>query len=516
MGVRDAAPLLRRTLPTGLVRICPERADASVQAKNESYTSQYPSPPHGGRHNAVGVLMREKNRGGAGRRPRAARGRMRGRMLRAAVGGALVLAAASACGHGGGGGGTVADGFTQAAQTGGTLTVWVDSDRLPAAQLYQKEHPSVKMDIVTYDGDANGSNYLQTKVNLFNRTGSGWPDVVFSTQNNETTWAVADGFAAPLNKGLIPASTLSGWATNANQPCTVGGTLYCLRNDLAQTVLWYNAKLMQQWGYTVPTTWPQYEQLGEQVARQHPGYLVGSAGDDWTPEVYLWASKCGANQITAPKAVTVDTTSPDCTRMASLLDTLISARSVSKSSVFSTDFDKNDAAKVLMLPGPAWYGGALFQSTFKTPPGQLAAAPMPQWPGESPSVGNVGGGTWLLSAHSKDIKAATAFLTWVTTSNDYQGKLAPGYPAYAPAASVWLANQVSSGYYADDVSAVLRTAANQVWPGWGYGQFSQEAIWAAAVLPGMNAGKSISSLLPAWSSEVADYARADGYQVTER
>lgn len=457
--------------------------------------------------------MTRKIGAGPGRRP----GALRGRMLSAALGGALVLAAASACGNGGGGGGgTVTDGFTQAAQTGGTLTVWVDSDRLPAAQLYQKEHPSVKMSIVTYDGDANGSNYLQTKVGLFNRTGKGWPDVVFSSQNNEASWAVPEGFAAPLNKGLIPQSTLAGWATNANQPCTVDGTIYCLRNDLAQTVLWYNAKLMTQWGYKVPTTWQEYEQLGRQVAAQHPGYIVGSAGDSFTPEIFMWASQCGANQITGPKAVTVDTTSTNCTRMASVLDTLLADKTMAKSSVFSSDFDKNEASKILMLPGPAWFGGALFQTTFKTPAGQISAAPTPQWPGQSPSVGNVGGGTWILSAHSRNLKAATDFLTWATTSDDYQGKLSPGYPAYAPAAKTWLANQAAKKYYAGDITKVLETAADQVWPGWGYPQFSQEAVWAAAVLPGMNAGKTITSLLPAWQTQVANYAQADGYQVTKK
>src|SRR5579884_3725685 len=215
-------------------------------------------------------------------------GARRGRTVLAATGAALTLAAVTACGGGSGSGGSganVSDGFTQAAQTGGTLTVWVDSTRLAAAQLYQKQHPGVKMDIVTYDGDANGSNYLQTKVSLFNRTGSGWPDVVFSSQNNETTWAVPAGFAAPLDKGLISQSTLSGFATGANAPCTVNNTVYCLRNDLSQTVLWYNAALMKQWGYTVPTTWEQYEQLGQKVAAQHPGYLVGSVGDTFSPEV---------------------------------------------------------------------------------------------------------------------------------------------------------------------------------------------------------------------------------------
>ncbi|GAA2330634.1 extracellular solute-binding protein [Streptomyces violaceusniger] len=439
-------------------------------------------------------------------------GKRRGRLGVMAAGGVLALVAVAACGSGSAG---TRDGFHPVKQTDGTLTVWVDSTRLAAAKLYKARHPSVKMDIVTYDGDANGSTYLRTKVSLFNRTRHGWPDVVFSSQNNETSWAAGAGFTAPLDKGLIPKSTLAGWAKGANDPCTVDGTLYCLRNDLAQTVLWYDADLMTKWGYQVPRTWEEYEALGEKVAAEHPGYLIGSAGDAFTPEIYLWAGKCGANHITGPKAVTVDTGGANCRRMAGLLDTLLKNRTFSSSSVFSSDFDKNAADKILMMPGPSWYGGSLFQGSFRTPAHRIAVAPMPQWSGDSrPSVGNVGGGTWLLSAHSAHLKAATAFLTWVTTSDDYQGKKAPGYPAYAPAASTWLAQQASSGYYANDITRPLRTAANQVWPGWGYGQFSQEAIWAATVTPELTAGKSVVSTLPAWERAIVNYARADGYEVS--
>ncbi|NUP46536.1 MAG: extracellular solute-binding protein [Catenulispora sp.] len=445
------------------------------------------------------------------------RRRVRTRLLAIGAVGAVLALGTAACGSSSGKSSAkpgAPSSFKTADQTGGTLTVWVDSTRLAAAQLYQKNNPSVKMNIVTYDGDANGSNYLQTKVNLFNRSGNGWPDVVFSTQNNETTWAVQAGFTAPLNKGLIPQATLDGWATGANTPCTVDGTIYCLRNDLSQTVLWYNDKLMKQWGYQVPATWEDYQALGQKVATEHPGYLVGSAGDSFAPEIYMWAGKCGANEVTGPKAVKVNTTSEACTKMATLLDTLTANKTMSTASVFSTDFQKNAADKVLMMPGPAWFGGAVFQSGLKTPAGQLGVAPMPQWAGDSsPSVGNVGGGTWLLSAHSKNLKAATDFLTWVTTSDDYQGKLAPGYPAYGAAAKTWLAAQSTSGYYANDPAPALTAAANQVWPGWGYTQYSQEAIWAATITPGVTAHKTIVSLLPAWQKAIENYAKAAGYQV---
>ncbi|WP_405530355.1 extracellular solute-binding protein [Streptomyces canus] len=444
--------------------------------------------------------------------PKRALGKKRAALLAGCA--ATVLLTVTACG-GGTADKTTKDGFAQAPQKDGALTVWVDATRMDAAKLYQKLHPEVKLDIVSYDGDANGSNYLQTKVQLFNRTGKGWPDVVFSSQNNEAGWAVEAGFAAPLNKGLVDSGTLGKFAKGANDVCTVDGTLYCLRNDLSQAVLWYDAPLLKKFGYTVPTTWEEYQQLGEKVAKEHPGYLVGDAGDSFTPEIYLWASKCGANHITGPKSVSVNTTSEACTKMAKLLDVLIKNKSMSISGVFSTDFGKNEADKVLLMPGPAWYGGAVFRDTLKVPAKQIAAAPIPQWQGDSsPATGNVGGGTWLLSQHSTHVKAATDFLKWVTTDNAYQGEKAPGFPAYAPAAEAWLKGQATAGYFAGDLSA-LSAAASQVWPEWGSGQFSQEAIWAATVKPGLTQGKSIVSMLPAWQDSITKYAKSNGYKVSQ-
>jgi ABC-type glycerol-3-phosphate transport system substrate-binding protein len=145
----------------------------------------------------------------------------------------------------------------------------------------------------------------------------------------------------------------------------------------------------------------------------------------------------------------------------------------------------------------------------------MAAAPAPQWPGTTtPVTGDVGGGLWLLSAHSAHLKEATDFITWVTTSNAYQADLAPGLPAYAPAAKVWLTNQQNGGYFASDIVPAVQQAAGQIWQNWGYPKYSQEAIWAATVTPGITSGKSIVSMLPAWQTAITNYATAAGYQVS--
>jgi multiple sugar transport system substrate-binding protein len=446
--------------------------------------------------------------------------RRRSALVVTALGAAAALMALTGCSTGGSSA-NGSYGFPEAKQdTSQAITVWVDADRQAAAKAFEKAHPDTKIKVVTYDGSANGSNSFRTKIQLFDRAGSGWPDVVFSSQNNDAAWASQktngkQAFAAVLDKGLVPKDTLSNFTPGALNPCTVSGQVYCLRNDLAQAVLWYNKSLMDQFGYSVPTTWEEYQALGEKVATEHPGYIVGTQGDAWTPEVFMWASKCQANDITGPKSVTVKTDSTECKRAAALLDTLRANGTVPNISVFTPEFVKNYTGKVLMMPGPAWYAGAIFNNnqSLNVPAGQLAvAAPLP-WKGDDKAVtGNVGGGTWFISSHSKNLKAAEQFVQFVTTADDYQVNVAPGYPAYAPAAQKWIAKQDASKYYATPLQPIV-TAASQVWDGWGYGLFSQEAVWAKTMTPAITGGKSIVDLLPTWQQAIENQAKVNGYKV---
>jgi multiple sugar transport system substrate-binding protein len=298
--------------------------------------------------------------------------------------------------------------------------------------------------------------------------------------------------------------------------CTINGAVYCLRNDLAQNVLWYNKKLMDQFGYTVPTTWEEYEALANKVATEHPGYIVGTAGDAWAPEIYMWAAECPANKVTGATSIKVDTSDSNCVKAAKMLDNTIANKTMSTLSLFGPEFVKKQGDKVLLLPGPSWYGGAVFQGTIKTPKGEIAVAPALHWADQNPpATGNVGGGTWWISSHSKNLKAARDFAVWVTTNDAYQVDVAPGFPADTAAATKWLTKQQSSGYWANDISAPIIAAAGQVWPGWGSASFSQEAIWAKVVQSGMAKGDTVESLLPAWQKEIENQAQVNGYQVSK-
>ena len=438
-------------------------------------------------------------------------------VVAAAAAGLLAL---SGCAPGSSGGGEGKYGFTEAEQVPDSeITVWVDASREPAVTAFQKAYPDIKVKLETYDGGAGGSGSFQSKITLMDQAGEGWPDVVFSTQNNDAAWASQktngkQAFAAVLDQGLVPQEVLSNFTKGALDPCTLNGHVYCLRNDLAQNVLWFNKSLMDKFGYTVPTTWEDYQTLSAKVAAEHPGYITGAVGDAWTPEVFMWASQCGANQVTGPRDVTVDTTSANCQRAAKLIDAGVANKTLTTLSVFTPDFAKTYADKVLMLPGPAWYAGAVFNnpSALNLPAGQLGVATPPAWGSGPATTGDVGGGTWFISSHSKNLAAAEKFAEFVTTADDYQVNVAPGYPAYAPAAAKWIAKQQASNYYATSLQPIIQ-AGGLIWSGWGSPEFSQEAIWAKTMTPLINSAQSVAANLQKWQDAIKNQAQVTGYSV---
>jgi ABC-type glycerol-3-phosphate transport system substrate-binding protein len=409
---------------------------------------------------------------------------------------------------------------SSSAGASGSLTIWVDSVRLPVAQAYAKAHPNVHVHIVTFDGDANGATTLQTKIQLWNRTGSGWPDVLFSEQVNDPVWMAQKpfDFAAPIS-GLIPQSLLSQWPSPSTAQCTINGTQYCVQDNLAQVVLWVNKKLMDKFGYTVPTTWQQWAALGQKVATEHPGYIVGNIGDSFSHWIYLWGDKCPLEQLQGSNLL-INATDQHCTRMASLLDPLIKNGSVPPLSVFTPDFAKkyggaND--KVLLMPGPSWYAQALFQQTLHIPSGQMTAAMPLQWGSETPiTTGQVGGGPWIIAKHSKNLAGAANFVIWATTvfNPDPSGANArPGYPAYGPLATAWLSGLAKNSYFASDPTPALKAAANLIWKGWDLVTYPDQPVWSNTVVTALVAGKSLSSMLQPFGNALSQAAQAAGYNV---
>lgn len=402
------------------------------------------------------------------------------------------------------------------------IVLWVDAPRLPMVKAWEKANPTVKLDVVTFDGGANGSGSIESKVSLFNRVGHGWPDIIFSTEQNDVQKLGLPPFNFPavLNRGLVPTSVLNNFATGALAPCYIGGKLECLRNDLAFDVLWVNMPLMKQFGYTAPTTWQQWQGIGEKVAKDHPGYIVGAVGDSYDDAVYFQAAQCHLNDITAPYTVLDNPSDPNCVSMAKLLDPLVKEGTVpATANVFSSTFAKQYGGKVLMLVGPAWYSAAVLEgsgSVLNSPKSTFEAFDPLTWAGSKQTyTGDVGGGLWILSSHSKQPQAAAQVMTSLATSTVAQDQ-SEGYPGYVPAAKSWMAKEDSGSLFAAPLAPVFAKAATEIWPGWSQTPWDVFGLWAQNVTPNLVGGSSVSSQLSVLGSAIQNYAQSDGFQVVNK
>jgi multiple sugar transport system substrate-binding protein len=156
------------------------------------------------------------------------------------------------------------------------------------------------------------------------------------------------------------------------------------------------------------------------------------------------------------------------------------------------------------------------ETGYKFPAGALAAGAMPSWPGEETNwSGARGGGIYVVSAHSKNIEGAVAAAVFAATDPGYQGT-APTYPAYKPAAELWLEKVSTDPFYAEDPSAVMIDAADKINPAASATRYPVEGSINATVVAAVKAGQTIESALEALQTQLAGLAASSGYSVSDK
>jgi multiple sugar transport system substrate-binding protein len=386
------------------------------------------------------------------------------------------------------------------------LLVWTDATRQPVAEAYAKAHPSEHITVVTVDGSD-----LESKLSLIARDPSSLPDVVFTPNGQGVEFAQKYGFSADLTK-LVSATVKKGFGATLSA-CEKNGALDCLPGDISTQMLFYNKSLFDKFGYTVPTTWAEYSALSTKVATEHPGYVVGSCGDAFCPNVYYRASGCPGYTLSGQFNISINVASDaKCTRVTSMLDPLIANGTVATLSPFDPDMATlGSSQKILMMPGFVWYGALLFQQTFKNPSGIIAAAPLPTWSDGVKGAGASIGGQWIVSSKSGDTTAAVKMIEAVTTDSAALAKQVT-FPAYEPAAKAWVAAQVKTNFYAVDPSSTFTSARTDV-KGDLYTPPGMDATgpFQNAAAPQLKSGATLSSQISAWAAAIAQTATDAGY-----
>jgi ABC-type glycerol-3-phosphate transport system substrate-binding protein len=405
------------------------------------------------------------------------------------------------------------DASAASAGSAGSITILADTTREPAITAFEKANPSIKVTIETYAN--TGNNGLEQKFALYNQAGGGWPDVFFSN-GYDLAWASSSKINYTANIASEVPAKIQARFGKALSVCRQGTKLYCLPNDLGQVVLWYNATLFKQWGYTPPQTWQDYEALSLQIAKEHPGYYTGLVGDVNAVDRYLWPSGCPVSTVLQTNTVKINVNAPSCTRVETMLSNLLAAGVISPIGLFDADAATQVGPKLVMTPGASWYGQFIFGADFKIPAGQITASLPLQWAGEPAGTGAEGGGLWMVSRHAtgKNLAAAVKAATFLTTNSNVLNS-GVTFPAYGPGQIPWLNKLGATNYFADfsQLKNALKTAASEIRTDTNYTEYNPGDIWSQTVTPALAAGSSLASGWAAFGTQLVQQAHSFGYKV---
>jgi multiple sugar transport system substrate-binding protein len=349
------------------------------------------------------------------------------------------------------------------------IEVWVDSTRLEAMDMWVELHPD-QADLVNVSQYDRGQ--FANQVLFFNNVGEGWPDVIFAEPRYVSQLAdAAHNFAGDLTP-WVPQDVVDGFAPNSLDPCIIDGKLYCLRNDLAQGILYYNIPLMEEYGYEIPTTWDEYVAIGEDIAANGYDLIIGSVGDVWSLQMYFGASECPMTDRRSLTQFCSNPTHENCVRAAEMIDYLVELGVLATIRPLDPAFVEQYVAtdKMLMLFEASWFGEYIFGGTeesmyYKSADGQLGMALPPVFEGQEHGWSAAhGGAAWAMSRHTKNPKLASEVIVWLATG-EYQ-HMAPTQPAYLPAAEKWAETVRGNPLYGVDPWPVYEETAGYIWPNW--------------------------------------------------
>jgi len=396
------------------------------------------------------------------------------------------------------------------AQDKPTVLVWTDAVRQPGFEAYRDS----VADTVDVTVEVVGQQEILPKIQLANQAGSGHPDVIFAQPNEIAIYASPQvNYALEWTPELAGEGFLEGFG-NANSWCVIDGKTMCVKNDLAQTVLWYDTVTFEELGLSVPTTMDEFAATA--LTLKDAGYSSGAIGESFYP-AYLWPSGCPVADVRSSTELYINSQDPKCTRVAELVQPLVDAGALDRRSPFDAGFTAEIAGgKVAMTLGPSWYGDFVIRTpapSWAHPAGRIATAPMPKWEGDDVAYsGEWGGGIFVAFQGSKNPQAAIDTLKWMVSDPEHV-ESGPTFPAYGPANEIWTARVATDDYYVGDVGEAMTVQSQLIRPNVGPVRYPLDAEISATLSTMITGGAPIQAAIDALAQQSANLAQTVGYSV---
>ncbi|MFC9331305.1 ABC transporter substrate-binding protein [Kitasatospora sp. NPDC057015] len=434
------------------------------------------------------------------------------RLLATLPAAALVLSLA-ACGSSDGG--SKAGDPATALDTPTTLTFWTWAPNMDKAVAgFEKKYPKIKVNVVNAGQSAAEYTKLQTAV----KAGSGGPDI-----------AQVEYFALPefaLGKRLVnldeygAADLRSRFTAAAWSQVTSNGGVYGIPQDTGPMAMFYNEKVLGEFGIAPPKTWAEFEAAATRIHQADPNRFITSIdpGDAGGLDSLLWQAGSRPFQQKSPTSVGVDLADDGAKKVSDFWSGLLAKKLVDPAPGWTNEWWQSmSSGKYAMWIVGAWAPGNL-ASTIPQTSGQWRAAPVPQWSTGDPVSSENGGSANVVPVTSTHKDAAVAFAKWLNSEPDGTKALSDG--GLFPATTDMLKDpafldkpiEVLGGQKANQVFAQSSAAVSPTWQFLPY-QVYANSVFKDTVGQGIAGNGSISSGMEAWQKRITDFGTQQGFSI---
>jgi multiple sugar transport system substrate-binding protein len=430
--------------------------------------------------------------------------------------GVTAAIALAACSSGGSSSGGSASDIDSALAKGGTLTYWSWTPSAKAqVAAFEKQYPKVDVKLVNAGTGADQYTKLQNTI----KAGSGAPDV-----------AQVEYYAIPqfsLSESLLDLSSYgfdgleNKFAASTWSSVTNGDKVYGLPQDSGPMALFYNKKVFDANGITVPKTWDEYVTAAEKLHQSDPdAYIAADSGDaGFTTSMIAQAG--GTPFTTKGDKVTVNLEDAGTKKWTSTWNELVEKKLLAKTVGWTDDWYKQlGNGQIATLITGAWMPGNL-EASVADAKGDWRVAPMPTYDGSKAVTANNGGSAEVVMKQTKNPALAAGFLKWLNSSKASTKIFmeSGGFPSTtADLESSAFLNEEPEYFGGQKINEVLVDASKSSDNDFTYlpYQVYANSVYADTVGQSYEKGTSLESGLQAWQDSLVKYGKQQGFTVSTK